>query len=230
MVSVIVPLNEDGAERSRHWRWLRRRLEVLHPGMEIIEAECPGPDWVKGRAIQAGVERATGDTIVMMDADVFVSQDALNSTIEIAQSAPWAVPHTMVHRLGRYSTLELTERAAATVVDYDPAGQVYARQPHKGVAGGGIVALSRTAYNAVGPPDTRFVGWGGEDTSWRRALDTMVGPHHRGDADMIHLWHPPQAEQQNPSQAARRLAKRYRVAVWKPEAMSVLLKEAADVL
>jgi hypothetical protein len=50
--------------------------------------------------------------------------------------------------------------------------------------------LSRAAYEESGGIDPRFSGFGGDDISWARALDTLVGPCVAGDAPMWHLFHP----------------------------------------
>lgn len=222
-VSVVVPLSDDGAERTAHWGWLRRRIEAVHPGWEIVEA--PGPDpWAKGPAIGAGVERAIGDVLVVMDADVFVPRLALYNAVLDAEAHAWVVPHETVHRLTRASTEALT--AGEPVDQMAKIPTTLARPAHKGVAGGGIAVMSRETYNTVGPPDARFVGWGGEDTSWRKALDTLAGPHVRQGAPMVHLWHRPQQAQHAPAANARALARRYKNAYRKPDVMRALIEES----
>lgn len=224
--SIIVPFDDDGAERSKHWAWVRERLEALHPDMEIIVARCPAARWTKGLAIEAGALQALGDVLVVMDADVIIPRDDLEEAVRLAHSVPWVVTHGTVWRLAPAPTAALVAREPGSVETYDPRGDKLDRPSYTGVAGGGLVVLHRDAYDAVGPPDRRFVGWGGEDTSWRRALNTLVGPAHRGAAMMTHLWHPPQPDHHDPSPEAKTLAKRYRRAVHKPEAMRALIEEA----
>lgn len=221
-VSVIVPFTDDGAERSAHWAWLRRRLEACHPGWEIVEAPGPYP-WAKGPAIDAGVARADGDVLVVMDADVLVPACALEQSVRAARTFPWVVPHQTVHRLTAGDTEALV--AGPPIDELAKIPTSLARPAHRGVAGGGLVVLTRAAYDLVGPPDARFVGWGGEDTSWRRALDTLLGEHLRCSAPMVHLWHRPQPEQQAPDQRSRVLARRYKAAQRKPDAMRALITE-----
>lgn len=220
-VSVIVPLNADCPVRLRHWAWLRARLDYYHPEFEVIEAPGPTP-WAKGPAIAAGVARAAGDVLVVMDADVLVPRDALSAAVERCAEIPWCVPHGDVHRFTEASTVALTGLGA---VNRPTIPKRLDRPAHRGVAGGGIVVLRRDTYELVGPPDPRFVGWGGEDTSWRRALDTLAGSHERLGAPMVHLWHPPQPDQLNPGAAARRLARRYKAAWRRPDLMRALVKE-----
>lgn len=52
--------------------------------------------------------------------------------------------------------------------------------------------VRRFLYEAVGGIPYAFEGWGGEDQAFALIMDTMVGPHVRGKADLVHLWHEPQ--------------------------------------
>jgi hypothetical protein len=50
--------------------------------------------------------------------------------------------------------------------------------------------MPREAFEAVGGWDERFRGWGGEDHSAMRAVDTLYGPHKTLPGQVLHLWHP----------------------------------------
>ncbi len=226
-VSVIVPFNEDGAERSANWSWVERRLRHFHPHFEVIVSSDEGERWSKGRAVAAGVERASGTVLVVMDADVFVDPFTLETALTVVRSGahPWVVPHSHVLRLSAPSTLNVRSS--------DPTGRwpgprrphvSLARHAYMGVAGGGITVLSAETYRRC-PIDPRFEGWFGEDKAWRYALDTLAGKHVRLGADLWHLWHPPQCDQGSASPEADALIRRYRLAYGDVDAMTALVGE-----
>lgn len=70
---------------------------------------------------------------------------------------------------------------------------------------------------------------GQEDESWAIALATLAGPPWRGEADLIHLWHPPERRmsRRKGSPESWALYHRYREAAGDRAAMKELLKEAA---
>jgi hypothetical protein len=107
--------------------------------------------------------------------------------------APWAVPHSSVYRLNPATT----ERVLAGAPFPDLSGphsllRGSVSEFHKGVAGGGLVVLPRALWDSC-PLDARFTGWGQEDLAWGWALTRLHGAPWRGNAPLIHLWHPPQA-------------------------------------
>lgn len=184
-VSVVVPVACDGAERDRNWQFIRDVYEHNWPEWEIIEAPDDGEaDWSKGRAVNRAVERSSGRQLVIADSDLYVDPDALmRALLMLVCGAPWVVPYTTVLRLDERSTVRV-------LAGFSDARVVHGRR-HKGPAGGGIVVLTRDAFDQVGGIDPRFTMWGGEDISFGRALDTLVGPHVRLDGTVWHLWHEP---------------------------------------
>lgn len=68
------------------------------------------------------------------------------------------------------------------------------------------------AYHAAGGVDRRFEGWGGEDLAFGWALETLVGPAHRLDGILVHLWHPHPAPDLRGSAESEELVARYAAA------------------
>ena len=81
----------------------------------------------------------------------------------------------------------------------------------------------------VGGIDPRFIGFGGDDISFARALDTLVGPCKRLDYPMTHLHHDrtPRRKGNRGSEANEQLAARYMLAAGDREAMLMIVKEFA---
>lgn len=225
-VSLIVPVTLDGLERERNWSWLRPKYEQT--GWEIVECWYDpkkaeqDEEWSKGRAVNPGVEHSSGDVLVIADADLFIDRDVLDDAIErVERGAPWVMPHGVVYRLSR--------RASSAVCAYPstPKCERTVSRRHDGPVGGGFVVCSRTAFDTVRGIDPRFTGWGGEDISFGRALDTLVGTHVRLWAPTWHLWHTPMPRHLGwrASPENEQLANRYLDAAGDPIAMRAIVEE-----
>ena len=193
-VSLIVPRSrEDTAERVAAWAWLRRGWATWCPGWEIVEGTAPRAEWVKGAAIADALTRAHGEILVLLDADCWVPPDTLRAAVEAVRTgrAPWVVPHGQVHRLTRQGTAQVLARDPTTTALGLPVGG-RERPAYMGFAGGGCVVVNRGDYEATGGIPRWFVGWGAEDEALAAILDTLLGPHVRLAAPLLHLWHPPQ--------------------------------------
>lgn len=224
-VSIVVPFNEDGAERSRNWKYLRARYEQLYPDFQIVEGTCEGP-WRKGVAVNAAVRASEGDVLVIADADVMVGSHALVEALSALEYSAWVVPHRLVFRLNEEATKALIEgRLHSEPVGLPEAQQVAPIRP--GPAGGGISVMHRESYETAGGIDEGFRDWGGEDCSFARALDTLVGPHRCLANFMWHLHHEPmpRREDNRASPQSEILASRYLEAAGNPVAMADLLTQ-----
>lgn len=217
-VSVVIPWRPGCPYRERNRDWVVGQIESRYPDWQIVEADHPGDDWSKAEAILAGVEASFGDIIVVHDADCW-SEGTIEAVETVRNRAPWAMPHGRVVRLDEHATNEWLagSRAKETV-------RRTSERPYQGVIGGGILVVPRSTIEQI-PPDPRFRGWGGEDESWGYALDTLAGTVVRGEYDLIHLWHPPQARRSRAhgSKQNTDLAAQYRAARGNRAAMVSLL-------
>lgn len=211
-LSVIVPLAGDCPHRARAWEWLRARYD----GLEICEGYGNPQAWCKADAVADGLSRATGDLLVITDADVW--SDHLQEAIDAVEAgAAWAMPHWRIRRLTEHGTQQFVdgERETAELAE-----------EHYAVHGGGIVVLTRETYERV-PLDSRFVGWGGEDKAWGAALHTLAGNEVVVRQPLWHLWHPPQQRMTRlvGNEANDLLRRRYIDARTQPRRMRELIEE-----
>lgn len=215
-VSVVVPWRAAPG-RERVWDWVRGRWLAKHPSWQIVTGEAPAGPWRKALAVADGAKRATGDILIVADADVVV-EDIETAVDAVVGGAPWAMPHRMVHRLTEDSTRALLGGSAG----YGPLAQ----GPYEGHPGGGLVVLPRALLDDV-PLDPRFAGWGQEDDAWALALRTLAGPEWRGEEILWHLWHPPQERLSRAvgSLDGAALFERYRAAAGDPSRVRALLAE-----
>lgn len=226
---VVIPSRPVSAARdaaAAHVRaWYREHVDAdVAVGGDV----APDAPWSKGTVVDEIVGWTDAEGLIVADADVLVSPDALaRSMLAVEAGAAWSQPHGMVYRLSRRATLQVY---AGTAGEIRPMGGAALDRPaHYGPPGGGIVVLSRTAYREAGGLDPRFTDWGGEDISWARALDTLAGPCVRFDAPMWHLWHERMwrrpGNRASPENEA--VAARYAVAAGDPDAMRALVREHA---
>jgi hypothetical protein len=191
-VSVVVPRAPDGGPRDAAWRWVQARYRALFSDWEMVAAEGPaGETWCKGAVVARGLERARGRVLVVADADCVVAPEALREAVDLVErGAPWVVPHRMVYRLNEVETARWLARSPDSLSAPSSRPSDCARPPYLGYAGGGLVVVNRALYEVCGGIPRDFLGWGAEDEALAVILDTMLGPHHRLDYPLIHLWHP----------------------------------------
>lgn len=213
--AVLVPWRPGCPHREAAWAWLHPRLEASWP---VIEGRCEHGPWVKADAVADALTRTTADVLIVHDADVWA--DNLPDVVARVEPGRWVIPHRHVHRLDQPST--------AAVLAGGPVEGKTTERPYRGHPGGGVVALHRTDYERT-PLDPRFAGWGQEDDAWALALTRTLGGSIRLNADLWHLWHPPQDRRSrvSGSRANVDLFLRYRQART-PAAMAQLLAEVTD--
>lgn len=222
-VAVVIPWSDGCPQRERALAWVRGRYGQHHPDWPVILGRSsPGP-FNRSEAILEGVRHTEAEIIVAADGDVWC--DGLADAVAATAAAGWAVPHGLIHRLSETSTDAVLAGADWRLLPLSK-DNAQDRRPYRGHEAGTLLVLRRDVLTTA-PPDRRFVGWGHEDDAWAMALRTLVGPPWRGDADLVHLWHPPQARQSrrigNPESLA--LVRRYEAARNRPDRMRSLIEE-----
>ena len=210
MPEVVIPFAGDCPHRRKALEWVRERH--IWP----VTVAFGGAPWIKAGALRPAIEASSADVLVIADADCWT--DGLPEAVRAVElGAPWAKPHSLVHRLTQASTEALYRG--------EPWAEL-AERPYHGVAGGGFIVARRETLLEI-PMDPRFVGWGQEDLSYAIALHTLAGDAWLGNADLIHLWHPPQDRMSRMwgSVENKRLMKRYSAAKCKPALMRSLIEE-----
>ncbi len=212
--------DDDHRYASRQWvaGWYAAR--GLMPLVYLADAR----PWAKADAYNAAVSLTDADVAVLADADSFVALEALQWAIGQAAEVGWAAPFSRVNRLDEAATMACLD--ADPVTTEVPPVRTLAQEVHDCLPGGGIVAMRTDLAVACGPFDPRFRGWGGEDFALGNAARTLSGNYAaQRPGPLWHLWHPPQPRTADLDQATERLALRYRIAKFKPDAMRDLIDE-----
>ena len=219
MIDVVIGHGlDDDPHRVRARHYVAGLYESQ--GYRVHLAQCPTPEWSKGAAVNPVANQTTGDLLVLADADSFVAPEHLDRAISQAVVRGWAMPHSVVKRLDRESS--------ARVIRGTPGRQRLERSAYPALPGGGILIVTRQAWEMVGGFDPRFRGWGGEDHCIGLALRCLTGNeiNPRRVCPLTHLWHPEAPNCRRPSDNNRWLDKRYREARNKPDLMAQLVEEA----
>ena len=200
-ISLLVPFRTDHAERERNWRWLEAYWRAQMPEAEIIMGTDDHRPFCKTHAVNDAFSRASGDVIVMLDADCYISAATIRECARLIREARawgkplWYLPYRRFYRL--------TEEASLRLLATDPAHPKAFPDPpldselesHGGISfghwyGALIQVMPREAFEAAGGMDERFRGWGGEDVSFMHAVDTLYGRHKTFNGPVYHVHHP----------------------------------------
>lgn len=231
-VSVLVPFRTDEGRRDALRDLVASRthyaLDAAGIDHEIVVSDDRRANhdlFNRGQAINLAARDATGDVLVIHDAD---------TTYDSADAFARAVESTLSDRKWRLPTVyaQLTEAATDPVLQgrfpreetLEHAGQT--EWVGVGICWSGLVIVPREAFELVGGGDERYIGWGADDVALGLALDALYGRHVRYPGAAIHLWHP-RGTQENGwhrnNVAQRKLTERYQAAADDPAEMLELV-------
>ncbi len=252
-ISLIIPYRSDHAHRADVWSWLHDYWATELPDAEILLGVDHASDdsvFSKTCAVNEAFARSTGDVIVLLDADAYLPGSVITHCAARIRNArqhgarTWFIPYQSMYRLTDDDTARLLKLNPQ--LPYNPNKEDTHDDDGYGPGlakryGAIIQIMPREAFETVGGMDERFRGWGGEDISFLRALDTLWGKHKNTANDVYHLWHPRFAtESNNPyirvwnhqpirGRANDWLALKYGQAVGQPAKMRHLVNEARQL-
>jgi len=201
-ITLLMPFRaNEGDTRFRAFDWLLRYYKHHLPSAEIIVGTDFNTPFSKTTAFNNARAEAHGDILVLIDADCYIDPKViLHCAKEIRRERRrgyrlWYIPYRKFYRL--------TEVASDRVLDSNPT------RPHRFPVppdkddvenpfaashghwwGALIQIMPAEAYDIVGGCDPRFLGWGGEDVAFMRAVDTLYCKHKTTRNQVLHLWHP----------------------------------------
>ena len=171
-VVILVPRRADNGHRDRLWEFCRDRWETCFPEWPIIEGHHDDGPFNRSAAINtAAAEAGIWDVAVIIDSDVICNPEAVRSAVELACLSDLL---TVAHD----ERVMLNQRGTTRVLD-GYLGSWREKSMVERVWNDSVsccIAVSRTLWDAAGPFDERFVGWGREDTAFRISCEVETGP------------------------------------------------------
>lgn len=176
---IVVPWRGGDANREENWAVTAPYLNDL--GFPIYLGDRQGP-WSRGAAINAGAREAgSWDVMVIADADTIPEVAPIHKAVEIATATNGAIrPHNTLWMMNPVETLKFIAGGPGSV-----------KRSKRSLVnlGGGLLVVSREAWDRVGGYDESFVGWGHEDTHLNTRL--LLEAHwDRIPGKAWHLFHP----------------------------------------
>jgi hypothetical protein len=197
---TLVPYRPNDGPVGERYRWLWDHtlpaLEAL--GMPVFTGEPRGEAWARGQALNAASEAAGAwDVALIADCDTIPEPLSIERAFYWVSKTGGAVrPHMQRAMLNAAGTLVFLQRGADYLIERKHYNRSY--------PGGGLLVLTRAAWEAVGGYDEDFIGWGYEDSDFNlRLLRHSAWDRIPGRA--WHLFHP--TDDNHPSPESKR---RYR--------------------
>lgn len=244
-ISILIPFSTVDKSRRENLTWLLKYWKCTMPHVEVIIGESRSAVFCKGEAINNAFEKSNGKVIAVLDADAYISGQIIERCADRILEAQhhghnlWFVPYRRLYRLTRH--------ISKMIVHSDPCNPLIVPDPpdecdvdnwgdvvHYGhMYAAMAIVLPRKAMDVILCWDEHFSGWGGEDISFLRAMNTLFGKHKTTNNAIYHLYHPFHGEthrertwdnQDRPNTYWRR-ASRYHKAYRKIQQMRELMEE-----
>jgi len=181
--SIILAAPSACEYRKRDYAYVLNYLQSLPFGEIITVTGTEDEHYNKSALYQTGAKKAKGKYLYFRDADCVCDKRALARALNaVAGGKDWATPTSHVVRL----TNDETET-------YLNCGLVRpSNAPYNNQLAGGAFVVTREFWDKTGGFDTRFNGWGGEDSAYSHEIKLAGNGFIPEHEVLIHLWHPPQ--------------------------------------
>lgn len=209
MISAVIPYRPQSG-RTDAFGFVREYLEANVD--EVIVADDGKDPFSRGCSINEGVRRASGDILVICDADLILPERQLDAAVvAVACRLGMVLPFDRYHYLTGAATLDVL----AGVSPHDDTPVEFVMETSLG----GVCVIDRKTFNRCGGFDPAMRGWGHEDNQFFSVVDTLATVS-RVPGPIFHLWHP--LDPVRPKENLRILAP-YVAAHGNPEAMLALI-------
>jgi hypothetical protein len=200
-ISLLVPFSADTPARAATWAWLRAYWAAQIPAAQVIVQGDGHVPFSKTTAVNAAFRQSSGDVIVILDADCYLPGSVILDCARRIRRARrlrmklWFVPYRHFYRLTKEASGRVTGSDPRKPYGFPTPPAPDDTEPATGQSvghwfGALIQVMPREAFFAANGMDERFAGWGGEDVSFMRAVDTLYGKHRTTRNQVLHLWHP----------------------------------------
>jgi hypothetical protein len=188
--SILIPLSETlDPIRENNFKYILNQYKKSLPYADIVIGKDNSKNkfFCKARAVNNAASKAENDIFVIVDIDIIVDINSIIDSIELLNKYSFVIPFDKVYALSPEITRTIIKNNLnfQEVHNLNTSNKLYAKPP----IWGGIQIVSKKYFNNVNGYDERFVGWGGEDTSFLKAIQCFHGEglFYKGTA--YHLWH-----------------------------------------
>lgn len=194
-ISLLVPYKPDGSYRQRNWEWIRKRHEILMPGVEVCIGDSITKPYSRAQAINSAAKKATRDIFIIADADLVFDIKELEKAIELLDKYYFVLPFSKLVKMTEGKTEKLlNDNFLIETDDIDIEGckiddKTGCMSP--GAMTGGMCIIKRKTFENIGGYDKRLKGWGGEDNIFFISIRYMYGLENmvRTESTIWHLFH-----------------------------------------
>jgi predicted glycosyltransferase involved in capsule biosynthesis len=171
-VYIVVPWRETQS-RIKAFDLIMNRYKSIVEESNIITADCGSKIFNLSASRNLGLKKAFeagADVVVLSDADVFVSTDALIESINHSlENSVITNPYTFFSELTKESTDMFFSNEISCINDKNwikPTPTITNGVVSKLNPVSGINVIPRTVWDQIGGFDENFVGWGYEDIAY----------------------------------------------------------------
>lgn len=225
-VSIVIARRDPQPDewRQRIADHCEQRARHCWPDVEYVVGDSDNIVFNHAAAFNAGARAATGDVLVLMDADTTVTEGTMAAALRQLEHAPWVMAQEY---------WKLTEGATSGLLD----GSIDSyRGPRvdsvegsewigSGCSWAGFVVIRRADFMFMRGYDERLSGWAPDDIAFGLTADALVGLHHRVLGSVFHLWHPPTFERDHGwTDAKHEVKNAYLAAAGDPEKIRAVME------
>lgn len=180
-ISVLIPWRGGDPQREQVWEFIKREWEFL--GVELcVGVDDEGGPFNCSRALNRAFSMSTKPYIMQFGADCLPDVDAIYEGYRFLEAGnPWVPLFDQTDYYNEYMTQMIISGVPRRKLEIDSNLHVPFQT--------GVMAMHRDVFKETGGSDERFEGWGGEDSSFRRAVWVL----HRGGEPLPFtlkcLWH-----------------------------------------
>lgn len=187
-LSIILPISKYlNGDREDHLFFIKNWYNECFPDAEIIISidNSNRTLFCKSKAINDGVKLTTKDNLLIADIDMYISKFQILENLKKIDKYGWIIPYDKLIKLDKKQTFELMH------------GNIFPEENkyyNLHVRAGGLQLVTKEVFNLVKGYDERFIGWGGEDTSFCASIECLYKQGYKSSGESYHLYH---ARQEN---------------------------------
>jgi hypothetical protein len=209
-ISIIIPWrNATQQDRADIAEWCFEYYKTLFPKAEFIFSDSKDKAFSRGKSINKGVNRCTGDYIIITDADYIFSPELAKALVN---DHDWtvAVKSENYFFLNKASTKKILEEDPSDF-DFNESMANQGSTKSTFVMYGGILAMPKKNFIKFDP---FFKNYGFEDNTFNLCMNAFYGKAFRTDYNLYHMNHDRIAESEYMQGSYTN--KDYYDKVWKP--------------